>query len=152
MTVEECKLKTIQHIENVRKYIKVLTDKLTVRGINHDKSKLQDPEIDLLVEYTPKIAGTQYGSEEYNQIHEQLKPALDHHYAVNRHHPEHFAGGVDDMNLIDICEMLADWKAATQRQNDGNLLKSIEYNCSRFQIDSQLKNILLNTAKIMDEE
>lgn len=152
MTVEERKLKTIQHIENVRKYIKVITDKLTVRGINHDKSKFEDPEIDLLVKYTPKIAGTQYGSKEYNQICEQLKPALDHHYAVNRHHPKHFPQGVNDMNLIDICEMLADWKATTYRQTDGNLLKSIEYNCSRFQIDSQLKNILLNTAKIIDEE
>lgn len=152
MTVEECKLKTIQHIENVRKYIKVLTDKLTVRGINHDKSKLEDPELELFVEFTPKLADTQYGSEEYKQHLEGLKPALEHHYAVNRHHPEHFSEGIKDMNLIDLCEMLADWKAATLRQKDGNLLKSIEYNCSRFQIDNQLKSILLNTAKVMDEE
>ena len=152
MTVEECKLSTILHIENVRKYIKILTDKLTTRGINHDKSKLEDPELELFVEYTPRLADTQYGSDEYKKCLEGLRPALEHHYAVNRHHPEHFADGIKDMNLIDLCEMMADWKAATLRQKDGNLLKSIEYNCERFGIDNQLKHILLNTAKVIDED
>lgn len=36
MTVEECKLDTIAHIETVRKYIKIFTDRLTNRGIEHD--------------------------------------------------------------------------------------------------------------------
>jgi hypothetical protein len=152
MTTDECKLSTIQHIENVRKYTKMLTDKLTNRAINHDKSKLEEPELDLFTEYTPKLADTQYGTEEYQKCLEGLKPALDHHYAVNRHHPEHFKDGVNDMSLIDLCEMLADWKAATLRQKDGNLLKSIEYNCKRFNIGDQLKEILLNTASIVDEE
>ena len=37
------------------------------------------------------------------------------------------------------------------RQNDGNLLKSIESNANRFQIDDQLKQILINTAKLLEE-
>lgn len=48
--------------------------------------------------------------------------------------------------------MIADWKAASERQNNGNLIKSIEINAKRFNIDSQLKQILLNTAKLYDEE
>jgi len=56
------------------------------------------------------------------------------------------------MNLIDLCEMIADWKAASERQNNGNLIKSIEINAKRFNIDAQLKQILLNTAKLYDEE
>lgn len=39
------------------------------------------------------------------------------------------------MNLIDIVEMIADWKAASERQKDGNLLVSIEKNAKRFHID-----------------
>ena len=54
------------------------------------------------------------------------------------------------MTLIDIVEMLADWKAASERQLDGNLLTSIEYNAKRFNISDQLKQILLNTADILD--
>ena len=56
------------------------------------------------------------------------------------------------MNLIDLCELIADWKAASERHNNGNLIKSIEINAERFQIDDQLKQILLNTAKIFDED
>ena len=52
------------------------------------------------------------------------------------------------MNLIDIVEMFCDWKAASERQLDGNLLKSIEKNADRFNMDPQLKQILINTENM----
>lgn len=152
MTIAECQVETQKHIEKVRKYIRFLTDKLTTRGVNHDATKLASPEVELFAEYTEKLKDLEYGSEEYKESLAALKPALDHHYATYRHHPEHFADGINDMNLIDLCEMIADWKAASERQNNGNLIKSIEVNADRFQIDAQLKQILLNTAKLYDEE
>ena len=151
MTEAECKVDTIKHIEKVRYYIRIMTDKLTTRGVNHDKTKLESPEVELFTEYTPQLASTQYGSEEYKECLAGLKPALDHHYANSRHHPEHFNKGISDMNLVDIVEMLCDWKAASERQRDGNLLKSIEQNAQRFDYDDQLKQIFLNTAKLFDE-
>mgnify|MGYP003311482372 CR=1 FL=1 len=54
-------------------------------------------EVELFAEVTPKIASTTYGSEEYNGFLDKLKPALDHHYASNRHHPQHFVNGINDM-------------------------------------------------------
>lgn len=152
MTIAECQVETQKHIEKVRKYIRFLTDKLTTRGVNHDASKLQSPEIELFTEFTPKLAELEYNSEEYKECLRQLKPALEHHYATYRHHPEHFENGINDMNLIDLCEMIADWKAASERHNTGNLIKSIEINAKRFNIDAQLKQVLLNTAKLYDEE
>ena len=151
MTEAECKVDTIKHIEKVRYYIRMITDRLTTRGVNHDKTKLESPEVELFTEYTPRLASTQYGSEEYKESLAGLKPALDHHYANSRHHPEHFSKGIADMNLVDIVEMLCDWKAASERQRDGNLLKSIEQNAQRFGYDDQLKQIFLNTAKLFDE-
>lgn len=56
------------------------------------------------------------------------------------------------MNLVDIIEMICDWKAASERQKDGNLLKSIEQNATRFGYDDQLKRIFMNTAKMLDEQ
>lgn len=79
-----------------------------------------------------------------------MKPALDHHYAKNRHHCEHMADGINDMNLIDVIEMFCDWKAATLRHNDGNLRKSIEHNAKRFGMQSQLVKIFENTVDIVD--
>lgn len=151
MTVAECQVETQKHIETVRKYIRFMIDKIETRGVNHDASKLESPEVELFAEVTPQLASTTYGSDEYNSFLEKLKPALDHHYASNRHHPEHFVNGINDMTLIDIIEMFCDWKASTLRQNDGNLLKSIEKNSERFQMDGQLKQILINTARMLDE-
>lgn len=151
MTLEECKLVTIEHINTVRKYMRFFTDKLTTRAELHDASKLEDPELPLFAEHTEKLNQIEYGSEEYKNELEALKPALDHHYAVNRHHPQHFPEGIEGMNLIDIVELMADWKASSERMNSGNLLKSIEINAKRFNIDEQLTQILINTAKMMDE-
>jgi hypothetical protein len=75
-----------------------------------------------------------------------MKVALDHHYSNNRHHPEYFENGINDMTLIDLIEMLCDWYAATQRHNDGDIFKSIEFNKTRFNMSDQLVSILTNTV------
>jgi hypothetical protein len=73
---------------------------------------------------------------------------LKHHYAHNRHHPEFFGeDGVDGMTLVDVIEMLADWKAATEHHDDGDLAKSREIQQERFGLCDQLVAILSNTAK-----
>ena len=151
MTIAECQMDTTKHIENVRKFIRIFTDKLTTRGVEHDRLKLESPEVEIFTEYTPKLATATYGSEEYNEFLKEMNVALQHHYAHYRHHPEHFSKGINDMNLIDIVEMLCDWKAASLRHHDGNLLKSIEINAQRFGYDDQLKQIFINTAKLFDE-
>lgn len=152
MTISECQVETQKHIELVRKFIRLFTDKLTTRGVDHDRLKLKSPEVEIFTEFTPKLAETTYGSDEYKEFLEQMKPALEHHYANYRHHPEHFVDGVNDMNLIDLVEMICDWKASTLRHNNGNLLKSIEINAQRFGMSEQLTQILVNTAKLFDEQ
>lgn len=151
MTIAECQVETQKHIEHVRKYIRFMIDKIDMRGVKHDASKLESPEVEVFAEYTPKLNNTTFGSDDYYHNLEQMKPALDHHYASNRHHPEHFVNGINDMTLVDILEMFCDWKASTLRHNDGNLLKSIETNAERFNMDGQLKQILINTARMIDE-
>ena len=151
MTLDECRVETQKHIDKVRKYIRFFTDKLTSRGENHDASKMESPEVELFAEHTERLAEIDYGSDEYKKELEELQPALEHHYAVNRHHPQHFPDGINGMNIIDIVELIADWKASSERYNNGNLLKSIELNAKRFNIDEQLTQILMNTARMMDE-
>ena len=151
MTIAECQVETMKHIAKVQSFIRIITDKLTKRGVMHDACKLEPPEVEIFAEYTPKLASTEYGTEEYKSYLSEMNVALQHHYANCRHHPEHFEKGIDDMNLVDIVEMLCDWKAASLRQHDGNLLKSIEINAKRFGYDDQLKHIFLNTVKLLDE-
>lgn len=140
---------TMRHIERVRNLLNAFVRSLLFRAEVHDQTKLDSPEVELFTEYTPLLAGTTYGSPEYEELRKKMKPALDHHYAHNRHHPEHHKKGVDDMTLVDLVEMFADWKAASERHHDGNILKSIEKNADRFGLSPQLVRILENTAKEM---
>lgn len=140
---------TFRHIERVRNLLNVCILDLIRRGELHDQTKLGPPEVEAFAEYTPKLATCTYGSDEYKSYLSAIKPALDHHYAHNRHHPEHHKEGVNDMNLLDIMEMLCDWKAASERHNDGNIRKSIEINTNRFELSPQLVRILENTADAM---
>lgn len=136
---------TLNHIWQVRKAIFKIIIMLIKRAFFHDKTKLQKQEKPGFDIYTPKLAGCTYGSPEYNNFLKELKPYLDHHYAKNRHHPEHFLYGIKHMNLVDLVEMLCDWHAATKRHHNGSLLKSIILNQKRFGYSNDLKYIFENT-------
>jgi hypothetical protein len=140
---------TFRHIERVRNLLNRCVADLLNRGEAHDQTKLVCPEVAIFTEFTPKLSGSTYGSLEYNAFLEKMKPALDHHYANNSHHPQHYKNGINDMNLLDIIEMLCDWKAASERHNDGNIRKSIEINADRFGISPQLTKVLENTADLL---
>ena len=150
--MSENKFKTMRHIETVRNIIGVVINDLMYRCTVHDQSKLQAPEVEVFEEYTPKLRDLTYGSDEYKEALVGMKPALDHHYAHNSHHPEYFDGDVSNMTLLDIIEMLCDWKAATLRHNDGDIFKSIDINKDRFGLSDQLTDILRNTAEWLEEQ
>lgn len=141
---------TMKHIERVRNLLNYVVEELLKRGEEHDQTKLESPEVEMFAEYTDRLADCTYGSKEYDELRKQLDPALKHHYAKNRHHAEHHENGIDDMNLIDIVELFCDWTAASERHNDGNILKSIQHNRSRYNLSDQLAKILTNTAKLVD--
>jgi hypothetical protein len=138
---------TKKHIERVRFLLDVCMGEINIRSSIHDLSKLHDPEKAIFDEMTPKLKGSTYGSEEYKGFLAQMKPALDHHYAKNPHHPEHYPNGIDGMSLLDLLEMLCDWKAAGERHADGSMERSLTVNRERFKIGPQLQAILRNTAQ-----
>ena len=150
--MNECKFKTLRHIEAVRNYLNLCIRNILERQESHDQSKLDSPEAEIFEEYTPKLRGVTYGSPEYKQFLKEMGVALEHHYSLSSHHPEHFVNGINDMNILDVLEMIVDWKASSMRHNDGNLLKSIEINTKRFKMNKQLVNILKNTARWLDEQ
>jgi hypothetical protein len=141
---------TLKHIETVQKLLFVVSRKLHALALKHDKSKLEAPEKPIFDEYTPKLKDSTYLSDEYKTYLKEMKVGLDHHYAENRHHPEHFPNGINDMTLIDLIEMFVDWLAATKRHNDGDINRSIKVNKDRFEYDNQLESILNNTARMFE--
>ena len=65
------------------------------------------------------------------------------HMAI--HHPNYYDDGIKGMDLVDIMEMVCDWKAASMRHNDGDIDKSLEINQKRFGYSDELKQIMKNT-------
>ena len=143
---------TLEHKHTVTVLMNTVVTELLERATDHDNAKLEDPELALFDEFTPKLAKSTYNSDEYKTFLSELKPALDHHYARYRHHPEHFPNGCKDMNILDIVEMLVDWKSATLRHHDGNILKSLASNRTRFNLDNvSLYDILLNSIELFED-
>jgi hypothetical protein len=139
------KLETIKHIHKVRENLSKVIELLDERARLHDLSKLESPEAEIFGEHTPELAKVEYGSDDYKKLLEKVKPAIDHHYSKNRHHPEFHVNGINDMDLIDIIELLCDWKAATERNKNGNIRKSIEHNTGRYGMSEQMAKIMQNT-------
>lgn len=167
---------TIKHIQNVQVKIASCINALKERAFTHDRSKLEEPEIEYFDRYQHKLKLSSFGSKQYDNTLEAMRPALDHHYSINRHHPEYFKKWVCDtcfkeyekepesscescgndlysqeadinqMNLIDVMEMFCDWIAATERHADGNIYTSLVKLKSRYKLNDQLIDILKNTA------
>lgn len=149
-TQYDSRVDTYEHIGKVNSYMLDCAINLANRGSAHDQSKLVSPEKEAFDQLPAKLKDFAYGSEEYKAALRELKPALEHHYAQNTHHPEHFKDGVGGMSLFDLIEMLMDWKAASERMKDGgNIARSIEINEERFGINPQLARIMRNTVAEM---
>lgn len=138
---------TLKHIKRVAQLMTEGSAELIRRANVHDNSKLESPEKEMFDEATSRLKASTYGSEEYKGFLKHLKPALDHHYQNNSHHPEHYSNGVNGMDLFDILEMFFDWKAAGERHDNGNIYKSIDINKERFKMSDQLADIFRNTAE-----
>lgn len=138
---------TEAHINQVRDDMRAVIKLLEQRAIDHDASKLESPEKEAFDLATPKLKGLTYGSPEYKAATDELGVALDHHYALNSHHPQHYPNGVNGMSLLDILEMFADWHSAGKRHADGDFTKSLDINDRRFGLSIQLAEIFRNTQR-----
>ena len=137
---------TVKHRVRVEELLGAVVADLRQRAADHDLSKTRPPEVEAFNAATDRLAGLEYGSDAYKEALRDLGPALAHHYAGNSHHPEAHAGGISGMTLLDLVEMLADWRAAGERMSDGSMARSLPINVERFRIDPQLARIMANTV------
>ena len=102
------------------------------RAAIHDLSKYRWDEAKHFARSIFKLKTTTYGTPEYKALLDSIRPALDLHYRRNRHHPEYWAWGVNQMEPLDKIEMVMDFCAAVRRHNDGDVQRSIKQNQERF--------------------
>lgn len=132
------------HISRVRRHIDTFIQLLIRRAENHDKSKLEEPELSWWKEMD-KEPRYPYGSEEYKQKIKRWDKVFKHHYKYNRHHPEHYEYGVSEMTLIDIVEMMCDWLGYKDTTTVTEALKVCDEQMARYDISEELRQIIFNT-------
>jgi hypothetical protein len=142
-----CAEATAAHVRRVGELMAQAVHELTLAISRHDESKFGRDELPVFARLQPRLAASTYGSDEYKTMLGELGPALAHHYAHNTHHPEHHADGVGGMDLLDVLEMLCDWKAATERHDDGCIGRSLTLNKERFGYGDEVAGILRRTAE-----
>lgn len=97
----------------------------------------------------PLLDSLDYQSDDYRDAVASVSSAVAVHYANNSHHPEHYADGIAGMSLLDLIEMLCDWKAAGDVKPGGGIEESITLGIQRFNLSPEMVNILRNTAREM---
>ncbi len=142
----DSKADTLRHIQRVSELLHDAADELLKRAKEHDRSKLESPEKELFDKFVPKLQNTTLGSVAYNELKQKMGVALEHHYAENSHHPQHYENGVNGFDLFDLIEMFFDWKAASERQRNGDVFKSLKISKEQGIISEQVFDILQNTA------
>jgi hypothetical protein len=112
--------------------------------------------------YTPAEISKKYQVNEYIDVlkdekaddiakrtaHQMLKNNTQKlaYLAIAQESLKNFENGIQGMNLVDLVEMICDWKAATLRHENGDIFKSIEMNQNRFGYSDELKQIFINTV------
>jgi len=140
---------TVLHIGEVQENLEEVASELRKRGLAHDRTKLQQLEFGGFVKTREKFKKANYGSPEYKECVDLTRPAVDHHYKHNRHHTGFHPNGINDMTLIDVVEMLADWKGAARRSPDKKLVDTLDYAIKKYGIEPQLAKIIMNTLTEM---
>lgn len=123
-----------RHVRLVQKNLGKIVRQLESRAVGHDLSKLADDEFKGFVTLNNIARNHEYGSPEYKQSLEANKGVIDLHFQRNSHHPEYYQNGVSGMSLVDIIEMVCDWKAASETYGQTSFKDSVDISIKRFNL------------------
>jgi len=137
----------IAHRAHVRARLEQVIARLRERATLHDLTKLQPTEFDVFCETHEEFTKARFGTPEYRAVEEKGRKAVQHHYRHNRHHVKHHRNGWKDMNLIDLLELLADWKAASRRNPNEWFEDGFVKAMNRAEFPEPIRILLTNTVR-----
>lgn len=162
-------------------YMSKFCVKLMWRAIVHDLSKYRHDEAEGFARTIFNLKHTTYGSTTYKSLLRSIEPNLKLHYQRNSHHPEHYnywecngcfthqplgnngicgvcgytqfthRQGIAEMDVLDKIEMVVDWRAATKRHKDGDIIKSLEKNKDRFKYNYKEQTMFYQIVCVIDK-
>lgn len=136
-----------KHKAAVMRRMHVIISELEKRAINHDNSKLKEPELSgwRAMDNEPRYP---YGSEEYAAKLKKYQWLLEQHWKKNRHHPEYWKLNPFERNkdLIDVIETVVDWLSyKNEILSIDQALKLIKQQTKRYKFSRELTELIENT-------
>lgn len=105
----------------------------------HDDSKFEEPEFEAYAKFWSNDSEDYDWDPEYDE-------AVEYHWSVNEHHPEHWFGS--DMPLLYILEMICDWGSFYIDKGNFSGLYDFYYSEAR---DDDEKDLSPKTKKIIED-
>lgn len=149
MTLEETKefAAIYHHKFVVLQYLVPIIQELIKRAETHDNSKFSEEEFRGLLSVLDEVRAHPFGTPEYDEMRKKHEKLFYTHYKKNRHHPEFHPNGIEDMDLVDLLELVVDWKAASLRNENPSVENSIKIGAEKYNIPPILMKVLMNTAR-----
>lgn len=148
--------RTLKHIAMVRKNLEKFENyqglsiaDLRIRGEIHDQSKFSAEEIEA---YT-YLNWSYHTQTPISQEHRDLiSQGLKTHALQNLHHPEAH-NNVNDMSLLDLVEMIADWTAIAQENGKKSCLTWAQENLEKkWNFSDEKKELIFSLINEMDKK
>jgi hypothetical protein len=138
----------LRHQALVKNYLLQVARKLEERANLHDLSKFQLDEFEGMAKINQIAREMRLDSPEYKASIQS--EAVKLHWSRNSHHPEYYHDGIKDMSLLDLIEMVIDWRAASEVYRRTSLGESLQIQKERFKMtEEQYRLIQLIAEDIM---
>lgn len=153
MTDEMKALLTImRHREVVADFLHNFSDYFRARAREHDQTKLRFDEFEGFARINKVARNHAFGTPEYDASMEEAKKpggCIHLHFSRNAHHPE-FHDSEKDMGLLDLMEMVMDWKAASMTYGTNTLAESLPIQLERHDFDPWQVRVIHEMVKLLD--
>ena len=152
---------TRKHQQIAGKHLLLVAKNFINRAMNHDNSKLVEPERSAYVEpvYILNTEKPPFGSERYKEVTDLMGKGWEHHKANNDHHIEFFLpysvqtlnDPIMAMDLFALMEMVCDWIAAAERSGN-EPVEALNYLTKKYPMSEQLQAVIRNTMQMIEQE
>lgn len=156
------KTRTNNHIELVQNNIYLWQEneeynnifhELTLRAANHDQSKFSEPELTpyIWLNWNYHCTTNNIPFELPRGMDQKIRDAKFHHVYNNRHHPEWHLDP-NEMTIVDLIEMVCDWKAVGQEFGEKSLVGYADRVLGkRFNFSQKKINLIWDLIHKMDK-
>lgn len=150
---------TRKHQQAVAERLIAVAKKFMDRAMNHDASKLEEPERSAYIEpvFALNSEEVPYGSSRYKELTAKMSEGWKHHEAINDHHIGFFLpysvqtlnDPVRCLDMFSLIEMCCDWIAAAKRRgNDPGL--ALKVMVEKYPMDEHLQQVIRNTLSMIE--